>query len=313
MPQDILSSDFLLPIILADYNFREPVQCRFIRRGVNDHYHVKSGDQEYFLRIYLNGKYYISTADDFRFELSLLDFLSRNGLPVAPPIQKNNGQFLGTIEIQKDVHYFALFQAAQGQVFDDYPDRRNPNLGTQLGEITAKLHLKADEFVTQYPRYHLNLHFLIDEPLRIFEKHLKKNGMDDLSSFRPFAEKMKNTISRLKKEKSIYGIIHADLHRWNLHYDENAGFRIYDFDHCAYGWRVYDLCAVGQALSASFLKGYESVRPLSSEEKECIPIFTKVREIWDIGDYLAMRPVRGRKEPDKAYLEEELERLQKLI
>ena len=137
--------------------------------------------------------------------------------------------------------------------------------------------------------------------------------MGDLSFFRTTADRVRGPIGRIPKAIRAYGLIHADLHRFNIHYDERAGFTVYDFDNCEYGWRVADLVVIGQALQAPFIEGYESVRPLSDAERAAIPAFTQVRDIWDIGDHLAMRSVKGRRDPTNEELEEELERLRQLV
>ena len=35
-----------------------------------------------------------------------------------------------------------------------------------------------------------------------------------------------------------------------------------------------------------FLAGYETIRPFSLEEKQMIPLFKMLRQIWDMGDIL---------------------------
>lgn len=43
-----------------------------------------------------------------------------------------------------------------------------------------------------------------------------------------------------------------------------------------------------------YLEGYESVRPLSREEKEAIPAFAALRELWMIGLHAeVMEKMRG--------------------
>tara|TARA_Y100000588_G_scaffold177449_1_gene191473 strand:+ start:37922 stop:38338 length:417 start_codon:yes stop_codon:yes gene_type:complete len=138
--------------------------------------------------------------------------------------------------------------------------------------------------------------------------------LGDSSFFRTTADRVLGQIERIPKAIRAYGLIHADLHRFNIHYDERAGFTVYDFDHCRYGWRVADLVVIGQALQAPpFIEGYESVRPLSGAEQAAIPAFTQARDICDIGDHLAMRSVKGRRDPTNEELEEELERLRQLV
>ena len=43
----------------------------------------------------------------------------------------------------------------------------------------------------------------------------------------------------------------------------------------------------------AFLQGYETLRPLSQGERDCLPIFLKLRMLWDAGDILATEALRA--------------------
>ena len=79
-----------------------------------------------------------------------------------------------------------------------------------------------------------------------------------------------------------YGVIHADFHPFNL-VDDGATIWIVDFDDAGFGHHAFDL-AWPAALMAKhlpaetdwfgrFLEGYESVRPLTPEERRWLPEF----------------------------------------
>ena len=313
MAQPILEAESLTPNVSADYDLPPITGCELIRRGFNDHYLVKAKDRQYVLRLYLNDKYYINGADDFRFELEFLSFLKARDVPVAYPIVRQDGELLGNIETPDGIRYSALFHFAKGQEFEKCPEK-TPAIAKQLGELIGRLHLNANNFYSAYNRYHLDFRYLIDEPIRILEKHLVKRGKGDLAFFKPLAAQLKHQVSQLPKE-STYGLIHADLHGRNLFYDEEAGFCFFDFDHCAHGWRVYDLATFSHMpddMRTALYEGYESVRPLSKLEKELMPVFRKFRTTWDLGDMLSMHTVWG-KEPEDDYLEECVSRLQNMM
>ena len=50
-----------------------------------------------------------------------------------------------------------------------------------------------------------------------------------------------DSLPRSARAKTIYGLIHADLHVGNILYHPDDGFCILDFDQCALGWRAYDV------------------------------------------------------------------------
>ena len=313
MAEPILEAESLISGVSANYELPPITGCELIRRGFNDHYLVKAKDQQYVLRLYLNNKYYISGADDFRFELELLSFLKAREVPVAHPIVRQDGELLGRIETPDGIRYSALFHFAKGEEFERYAEK-TPTMAKQLGELIGRLHLNADDFNSGYNRYHLDFRYLIDEPIRILEKHLVERGKGDLAFFKPLVGQLKQCVSQLPTE-STYGIIHADLHGRNIFYDDEAGFCFFDFDHCAYGWRVYEFVTFSHLpddIRAALYEGYESIRPLSKLEKELMPVFRKLRTIWDLGDILSMYAVWGGG-PEDDYLEECVSRLQNMM
>ena len=308
----LFDAEALLPVLRASYVLAEPLGCEIIRRGFNDNYLVTSGGSRYVLRVYFNGKYYISSPDDFRFELDLVAHLAAAGIPVAEPVTTKDGQWLGTLRVSAETRCFALFHYAEGEPPPrDIPPARAHELGTLVG----RLHRAADAFESPYRRYHLDLRYVLDEPLRLLEEQLVEHNLGTLEFLRTGAAAWRRQVERLPRENGAYGIIHADLHRSNMHYDRGRGFTFFDFDHCAYGWRAYDLCTLWMTLEdrvrPALLDGYASVRPLQEAEREVLPLFVALRRLWDTGDVLAMMPVWG-KVPERAYIERVLEQARRL-
>ena len=84
MTNGILDSHALERLLSAAYDLGGPVRCNLIGEGFNHTYLVEGeGAERWVLRVYLNGKYYVRSADDFRFELDLLTFLAAQGVPPA--------------------------------------------------------------------------------------------------------------------------------------------------------------------------------------------------------------------------------------
>ena len=253
--------------------------------------------------MYLNHKYYIDSPDAFRFELDLLEHLHSAEIPVAPAIRRNNNELLGLTATTLGERAFALFAYAPG----DIVTMNSVTLERcfLVGKTTAELHVAANSFQSSHSRYHLDRKYLVDEPLRMIaqqsddalrtlsEREVKELE-DMVSSMQPIEELIETIIS-LEVSGDEYGIIHSDLHPGNIHFVGNQP-TLFDFDHCAYGWRAYELAItefMPEHQKTELLKGYESVRPLGRRERDCIPVFAKLRRLWDIGDSLAIEPVRA--------------------
>ncbi len=277
----------LVPFLSDRYGMSPFAHCSFIRRGGNDHYLVEDGGRKYVLRLYLNGKYFIRSADDFRFELDLIQFLLDQGLPVARPIPGIGCQRLTRLESVHETRFAALFEFAEGQGIWQTMEERHASM---LGSTVAELHLAMDRFTSKYTRYHLDLEFLLDEPLRLLEVHPAYCGKESLVFLREFSGGLRERLRQAPIEEGAYGLIHCDLGWHNIHYHPDLGMKIFDFDLCGYGWRAFDLALVRLQFDDhhwdAFLRAYQSVRPMSGVERESIGDFVQLWPMWHIGDLL---------------------------
>lgn len=288
-----------LDIIGEHYSVDNIDYCMLVRRGFNDTYLVDTGRDKYIFRAYLSGKYYIESDDAYWFELSLIRHLHMHDVPVANVIPTVNGELLGRKKNGQHNLTFALFRYAEGIPLSR--DSVTSEQSYQVGVAMANLHLAADSFETQFKRYSLDLKYLVDEPIRLISEGEKssepsqevKHGLMVLEKLQPI-EQYIDRINSIGTDGGKFGIIHADMHLGNLHFRGNE-LTIFDFDHCAYGWRAYDL-AISYGLSkeqrAAMLEGYESRRPLSQEERDSLRDLANLRNLWDIGDILATQKMR---------------------
>jgi Ser/Thr protein kinase RdoA (MazF antagonist) len=105
-------------------------------------------------------------------------------------------------------------------------------------------------------------------------------------------------LERFGRRPSTYGVIHADLHPYNVLIDDRDRLTVIDFDDTAFGWHVYDLAiallhyegrADFAALESAFLRGYRAGRDLSETDAALIPMFQLIRRLAIIG-WLHQRP-----------------------
>ena len=300
----LLKPETVIELISAHYSFVRIQNCSLIRRGFNDHYLIESESAKYVFRIYLNHKYYIESPEAFQFELDLIEHLHSEGVPVANALRMNNGNLLGWVATDLGERGFALFPYAPGLELKE--DTLTIEKCFQLGKAMADLHLSANRFRPKYKRYHLDLKYLIDEPLRLISEKIDgslsaftadedKNELKGLIQALQPLENLVDAVRKISLDRDEFGIIHGDLHPGNVRFQDDE-LVMFDFDHCAYGWRAYDI-SISFFLPSEYrdamLGGYESRRPLSEEERECLPVFFKLRHLWDAGDMLATESVRA--------------------
>jgi Ser/Thr protein kinase RdoA (MazF antagonist) len=287
-------------LVEQNYALPGPLTCSWIRRGFNDTYLLEAPDAKYVFRLYLNHKYWISSPNDFRFELELLRYVRRRGAAVAPPIPRRDGALLGAFPTAAGERAYALFEFAPGETHGPVgaaPARR-------LGETLAAFHVAADAFRparAEDGRYHMDLRYLLDQPLDLLDAFLRERGREGVRRFRAPAAALRERVLALPRDAGRYGVIHGDPHRGNAAVSEAGAVIWFDFDHGGFGWRAYDLAVCGRSLPepvrGACLEGYAAVRPLSEEERELLPTFRTLNAIWDLGDVLAMRAAWGADEP----------------
>ncbi len=167
----LLKLQKILELINTHYSLGEIQSCSLIRRGFNDHYLIVSGNAKYIFRVYLNHKYYIESSDAFQFELNLLEHLHNEGVPVANALRMNNGELLGWVSTDYGDRAFTLFPYARGNELKS--DSITIEQSFQLGKTMAELHLSANRFCSKHKRYHLDLKYLVDEPLRLISINIQ--------------------------------------------------------------------------------------------------------------------------------------------
>lgn len=236
--------------------------------------------------------------------MDLLEHLRQEGVPVANALRKTDGELLGWTSTELGERAFALFSYAAGEEVT-HDKLMTLERSSQLGKTMARLHLAASSFKSNHKRYHLNLKYLVDEPLRLVAQQENESSRvstqqeyernhEMLASLQPI-ESLVDTVKALETSKDEFVIIHGDLHPGNIRF-EGDQVTFFDFDHCVYGWRAYDvgtLSFLPEAKFEKFLEGYESVRPLSRDERESLPVFAKLRMLWDMGDMLATTSLRA--------------------
>lgn len=300
----LLTSDEALTVISANYSLSDVDYCMFIRRGFNDTYLVATQHDKYIFRLYLNNKYFVESGSAYEFELDLLEHLYSNGVPVAAALPSKSGKLLGWTSTSQGDRAFALFTYADGIRLDG--ESVTVNQCYQLGKAMAGLHLAANSFSSEHQRYRLDFKYLIEEPLRLISEgekdgssspqpdNLIKRGLQIVEKLQPIDRYIDN-INRIGLRNDEFGVIHADLHPGNIHF-HGDNLTMFDFDHCAYGWRAYDL-AIAYWYPApqrdSMIRGYESQRPLSNKERDSLQDFANLRNLWDIGDLLATQSLRA--------------------
>lgn len=299
----------LAQLVAAECPLDRPVACSWIRRGATHTYLVEAPAGRHVLRLYLNHKDWIAGPDDFRFELELLRFARSGGVPVAAPVARRDGELRGAVGTGAGTRSCALFEFAHGAAEGPLTQEQ----AAALGRALARFHGAADDFRPSraaYGRYHLDLRYLLDQPVALLDSFLREHGRGGLARYGRRLAALRAQAQELPKAPGLYGVVHGDPHRSNVAAAAGGRVTLFDFDHGGFGRRAYDL-AVGsapQATREACVRGYEEVRPLRPPERALLPAFRTLNAVWDVGTVLPMRAAWGAEEEIGAEFAENAER-----
>ena len=284
--RSLLHPDDLARRVAQEYAVATPVTVALLRLGFNDTYVVTDAAGERLaLRVYLREKYWIRSESDLLCELELLEHLADTGRAVARPRRRCGGELLGQVTAPEGARSYALFSFAPGRPADQKPIA--PEMRHALGAEIARLHGAMDEFRSEHSRYHLDADLLVGMALSGLQAlGVDKTNPSDYAELEALTLRVRDYLSALDLEPAAYGLIHADIHLGNVLVGATGEFVFIDFDHSGFGWRVYDLTNFyegpdrrdeTQQKWTTLLAGYESVRPLTSSERDAIPVLAACR------------------------------------
>lgn len=280
----LVDSSTISKIVKKYYNFEGPVNASILNIGINDIYLVEAENKKYVLRLSRSDKYLTMTASEFQFELEWLEFLNQHDIPVSYPIRRLDNELYGLIQAPEGPRFFALFTFAEGTT------DMNPEQAFSLGKALAQLHIISDSFKTSLNRDHLDIDNLMNHSAQRVKSFLKEIDEKKCAVLDEITGELIKQISFLNMDELDYGIIAGDIHGGNQHFTIDNHLTMFDFEFCAYGYRIYDIATFrwsrgsdNQELWDSFLAGYQSIRKLSHSEIQAVDVFVKARQLWWMG------------------------------
>lgn len=256
-------SDEEMRVFLADYDLGEFVALQGIAQGItNSNYFLTTSTGRYVLTVFE-----VLQQEELPFFLELNQHLSRNGVACAAPIARKDGR-LDSVLAGKPACLVTCLQgsdtswATEAQCF-------------HTGAMLAKMHLAGQSFEKKMenPRYTDWWHDACSQLLPVLNEDDARLLQNEIAAF-----------DRNRRDDLPSGIIHADLFKDNVLLDGETVAGFIDFYYACNGDFMYDLAiavndwartadnTLDHTLEAAFIRGYESVRPLSDEERAYYPI-----------------------------------------
>ncbi|MFL6211400.1 MAG: phosphotransferase enzyme family protein [Pyrinomonadaceae bacterium] len=306
-----LSSTAFAQQLLPRYGFGPSASCLFLHKGLNDTYIVRARSRRYYLRVYRAGW---RTRAEINEEIAFLNYLHRRGVHVSRPIKRRDGAYIERVQTLEGTRYAVLFTGAPGAKHVQLTARQS----ALFGQAAGLMHEQADRQRRTYARYEIDLPHLYDEPLAALRPFFQHRPQD-LAYIERVGAACTAALAELPRVAPAYGLCHGDLHAGNVHFNDQTGITLFDFDLFGYGWRAYDLAvflwsrhlAHTQAAERpmrerawhAFLRAYTRLRPLSQVELDAIPRFGALRHIWLLGLEADMTKIWGSLWLDDKYID----------
>jgi Ser/Thr protein kinase RdoA (MazF antagonist) len=280
-----LSATALLQLIVRQYNLERDANIVFLKRGFNDTYLITSGTKKFILRVY---KCDWRTLDDIQTELKLLLYLNENGISVSVPLNDLLEGHIQLIQAPEGMRYGVVFSYAEGEQIKKITVEQ----ACLLGAATASMHLltKEEQVGATAQDYDIGKQFR--HTIQVLQPILV-NHQQEYQYLLQLEQLFLTAFSMIKENELTKGICHGDLQSENTHITPENKFTFFDFDFFGTGYLIYDIGVFmwydhknkPPEIMRSFLKGYESKRPLTSTEHRLIPWFSTLRAIFQMTLY----------------------------
>ena len=273
--------------------------------------------ERYVLRIHHPS---LRTVEAVQSELIWLTALRRETELVVPePIPTRDGDLFTVADVTEipEPRICVLFRWIPGRFLDV---RLTPPHLERVGAFMARLQLHGAQFKPQHGFVRGRLDNLTEEARCIAGRGASEallrqqidNPVDETAAIRLVTEicspedgaRVAALIRRIREAQQIvgqkpetFGLIHGDLHQDNYFFHQGQ-VRAIDFDDCGYDYYLYDIAVTlsevnwrenTPELRKSFLKGYRSIRDLSSEQLGYLDTFITFRDLQLIIAKIEMR------------------------
>lgn len=248
-------------------------------------YQCNTVQGNYFIRI-TNYKTYEEQLEEVKYT----NFLYQTGLGVPPIIPSLQGNLVENLTLDKEV-FAVVYKAAPGIHLPR--SEWNPDVFKQLGQEIGKLHLISQDFESIERVKHINAWYENEE--YNFLKYIP----NEETIIREIACDVLSSIKNLPKTSTNYGLIHGDLWLENILVDSDSNLSMIDFQDCEKHFYIFDLAVlIYSAIEYSFagngnivdyensitkaiLDGYQEERELPKEMIDKLPLFIKLKEIFE--------------------------------
>jgi Ser/Thr protein kinase RdoA (MazF antagonist) len=270
-----LSPSHLGVFVQKHYFPDQQVECRILKTGISDTYLVVTPAKRYIFRVY---SFQWRTQAEISEELRLLQHFRENGISVSYAISDLENTFIHSFAAPEGERFGVLFSFAEGEKILNF----NAETHFQVGKLMAEMHLLAQNFPLQRVTY-TEKELLIDSLVEL--SRFLPEDTQEMQYMKSVQEYLISELKNADQSQLRQGAVHLDLWFDNMNVTPEGKITFFDFDFCGNGWLCLDMAYYmlqihstekdddeRERKTTQFIKGYESVTPVSSEEKRLIPM-----------------------------------------
>ena len=277
----VLDAAPLAARVEQNYDLPGPVHVELLTRGMNDVYEVRDGnDRIYALRVWRSG---FRSETDVNYETAFLSFLDGEGIPVPAAVPTKTGALYVPVRAIEGPRFFAIFRWADGAPYAKTPDVA---MAHRLGALFGQMHKVVPRFRPPVERKLDTAAVLRRELPRV--NRMVQHRPGDAAWYAEVADKIARRFDALKGTGLPRGPTHGDFHAFNAFVTPAGKITLLDFDNCGEDYFMAELASfawaddyvkIAPAVTAAFYAGYESVRPLTKDEKALKAFFYVAKEV----------------------------------
>ncbi|TDL33163.1 protein kinase [Jeotgalibacillus sp. S-D1] len=263
-----------------------PVELIKVESVTDEMFRCTAEEGVYFARI-TNYK----SFDEQLEEVHYTDFLFKEGFGVSPTIASINGNVVEKITLEQNEILAVLYKSAPGEHLSR--NQWDAEVLKEVGRKIGKLHRLSKKFEEVHESRSINDWH--DNEEYAFLKYIP----EEESVIRDIAEEVLSTIKTIPKHKSNYGLLHGDLCLENILVDKGLNLTMIDFQDCEKHFYIFDLAVpiysaleysfvgggnigeYGRSITKAIIEGYQEENELSSDMADKLPLFIKLKEIFE--------------------------------
>ena len=245
--------------------------------------------ENFFLKIinektgwdYLRTENVFHSYEQLCIEMEILDALKNTAAKTAYPIKNNQGSFVSCLGDDINAVVTSYIDGVLMQEAKDDPC----GMAYAAGQAAAYVHENSPDMLAMQ-RPHRNKDYIkrITDRIKQGVDIYKTISISEYEILETGAEYIISSMDKLDKSsggRENIGLVHTDLRCGNFMYADGLAIPV-DFTRSVYGYFFYDLgemCAHMGGMApdgkaqAEILRGYNAVRPLTSEDKKTVQVF----------------------------------------